>query len=195
MRVNRLSPDIYEIEDFVSIEEQKIFLNFCKSLKDSDWWTKDSPDADFFNGKTTFKNPELFKNLYIRVCSIFSNYDEVSPLSLHRHLDKDFMLPHMDWSPEYFKNSVNYLRYGLIVYYNDDYDGGSLNYPDLGIVHKPKARSLMIHGGHILHGTTRVTGANRYFSTTFVFGKKEKPVTLNKDIFGDVEQSDNFNYF
>lgn len=194
MKVNRLSPDIYEVQDFLNTEEQEKILYSCKSLKDSDWWSKDFPDSDFFNGKTSFKNSEIFENLYIKVCSIFSNYDEISPLSLHRHLDKDFMLPHVDWSPEYFENS-SHLRYGIIIYYNDDYDGGALNYPNLGIVHKPKARSLMIHGGHILHGTTKVIGPNRYFSTTFVFGKKENPVILNKDVFSKVEQSDNFEYF
>jgi hypothetical protein len=199
MKANLLSPDIYEIEDFVSIEEQSEILNYCNSLDESKWWSSDSTMSDFFNGKSSIeKTPKIFENIDKKIKNLFFDFHNINSLTLLRHLDSHFMLPHVDWSQEYFKSTDTYndpyIRYGLILYYNDDYVGGALNYPNLGIVHKPKARSLLIHGGHILHGTTKVFGPTRYFSTTFVFGTKINRVKLNKNVFKNVEQSDGYEY-
>lgn len=195
MKVNLLSPDIYEIEDFVTVDQQEEILSYCKNIDESHWWTSDKKYPEFFNGKTSVeKNEKLFNEIFEKIKNLFSSFDDVGQLSLHRHLDGHFMYPHLDWDPG-DQEDIPHIRYGLILYYNDDYGDGSLNYPNLGIVHKPKARSLMIHGGHVLHGTTRVIGPKRYFSTAFVFGTKENPVTLNKDIFGKVEKSDGYEYF
>jgi hypothetical protein len=200
MKVNLLSPDVYEIENFVTVEEQEEILDYCKSLEESDWWANDKTIPEFFNGKSSIvKKPKIFDIIDERLKNLFLNFHNINSLTLLRHLDSDFMLPHVDWTREYFQSDkmldTLHIRYGVILYYNDNYDGGALNYPDLGIVHKPKARSLLIHGGHILHGTTKVLGETRYFSTTFVFATKEKNVSLNKNIFGDVEKSDNYQHF
>lgn len=199
MKVNLLSPDIYEIEDFISIEEQTNILDYCNLLDESEWWFDDGSVSDFFNGKSSIvEKLKIFEDINERIKNLFSNFHNINPMTLARHLDSHFMFPHVDWDPEYFKSvgtsMEQYLRYGLILYYNDDYLGGALNYPNLGIVHKPKARSLLIHGAHILHGTTKVLGPTRYFSTTFVFVTKGNTVKLNKDIFKDVEQSDGYKY-
>lgn len=194
MKVNLLSPDIYEILNFITLEEQENILSYCNNLDEDKWWTKDSKDSEFFNGKTSTEDTVIFNDIFEKIKKLFSSFHDIGSLSLHRHLDSHFMWPHVDWDPSN-KVNVPHIRYGLILYYNDDYGDGALNYPNLGIVHKPKARSLMIHGGHILHGTTRVVGSARYFSTTFVFGTKEKPVELVDSVFKDVKQSDVYEYF
>jgi hypothetical protein len=52
-----------------------------------------------------------------------------------------------------------------------------------------------MHGGNIGHGTIPVQGDNyRYFSTAFVRGSVESPVTLNPELFADVELHDGSNY-
>jgi hypothetical protein len=195
MKTRLLSPDIYEIEDFITVDQQEEILSYCKNIDESNWWTSDKKDPEFFNGKTSVeKNEKLFNEIFEKIKNLFSSFDDVRPLSLHRHLDGHFMYPHVDWDPG-DKVDTPHIRYGLILYYNDDYADGALNYPNLGIVHKPKARSLMIHGGHILHGTTKVMGSERYFSTTFAIGTKLNPVKLNTGVFGDVEKSDGYEYY
>jgi hypothetical protein len=195
MKPKLLSPEIYEIEDFISLDHQQEILSYCKKIDEAKWWNIDNKESDFFNGKTSFeKNTELFDSVYQRIENLFSSFDNIKPLSLHRHLDGHFMYPHVDWHPDRHPETPH-IRYGLVLYYNDDYGDGALNYPNLGIVHKPKARSLLIHGGHILHGTTKVVGPARYFSTTFVFGTIEKPVKFNNNMFKGVEKSDGYQYF
>jgi hypothetical protein len=83
-----------------------------------------------------------------------------------------------------------------VVYFNDDYEGGELYYPELGITHKPKARSLVMHGGNITHESLPVTSDDlRYFSTAFVRGSEESPVVLNKELFSAIEEHDGSRYF
>ena len=203
MKVNLLSPDIYEIEDFVSIDEQTAILDYCKSLDESEWWRTEDPgwteeDAKqykqgFFYGKQKLGHkPKEFDSMNANLENLFSNLHYIDKLSLQRHPSGNFMQPHIDY---WNKEAEMFVRFGVVVYFNDEYEGGAIKYPDLGLVHKPKARSLILHGGNILHGTTKVTSDGyRYFSTSFVKGTVEEPVILNPCVFGNVEQSDGSPY-
>jgi hypothetical protein len=195
VKVNLLSPDIYEIEDFVSIEEQEKVLEYCKTLDEAEWWKSDNPEYEkgFFFGKQKLGElPSVFHDINAKVQNIFDDVLHLDPVSLQRHHSGNFMEVHRD----YWKKDVDYyIRYGIVIYYNDDYVGGEIHYPSLEISHKPKARSLVMHGGNIPHGTKKVTSDGyRYFSTSFVRGAVDKPVILNQELFGDVEQSDGSEY-
>ena len=131
---------------------------------------------------------------YVRVQNIYNpeNFDR----SL-REVAK-FIKSHTDdhKDNEQANERKTYSRYGLIIYYNDDYQGGELVYPNLGIVHKPKARSLLIHSGKHLHGTSKVIGnLPRYCSTTFFIGNKDHHPALNEDVFGHVPEDTEYQYY
>ena len=207
MKVNALSPDIFEIEDFITAEEQQKVLSYAKSLEESDWWSDDVRVPPFFNGKINLgQKPEVFSQIDEKIKNLFSSFYVINPISLHRHLKTNFMMPHRDYDPENKtedhdpeKKSEGIImrpKYGAVLYYNSDYEGGAISYPDLGIVHKPKPSSFVLHGGNILHGTTQVTDDRvRYFSTTFIMATKEVPVRLNTDVFGENQQSDQYTFF
>ena len=192
MRVNRLSPDIYEIEDFVTVDQQANILEYCHALDESDWWHEEQKDTFFYGKQKYGKLPEIFDDVNKNVKNLFSNLVYVDDIALQRVLKNEQMTPHRDY---WIKDLDYYIRYGIVIYYNDNYLGGEIEYPDLGITHKPKERSLVLHGGNILHGPNKVLDTTpRYFSTCFVRGSIENPVTLNKNIFGDVELHDGSNY-
>jgi len=198
LKINILAPDVFEIEDFVSVEEQEVILKFLNNVKESDWFPQNPNNLQqhnlveygvdgngnqvsrlgFFYGKR-YENelPELVTdNIYPRIKDLFYSYYLIDPPSLHRHLKGDNHKPHRDYDPVNQKTEY-YIRYGIVIYFNDDYAGGALDYPELGIIHKPKARSLMMHAGNILHGTTEVeSDVTRYFATAFVKGTRENPV-------------------
>ena len=195
MKVNLLSPDIYEIEDFVSIDEQTAILEYCKTLDEAEWWKSDNPkyEKGFFFGKQKLGElPQVFRDINKKVKAIFDDVMYVDDVSLQRHPSGNFMEVHKD----YWNKEIDYyIRYGIVIYYNDEYTGGEIHYPSLEFSHKPKARSLVMHGGNIPHGTKKVTSDGyRYFSTSFVRGTVDKPVILNQELFGDVEQSDGSEY-
>jgi hypothetical protein len=195
VKVNLLSPDIYEIEDFVSIDEQTAILEYCKTLDEAEWWKSDNPEYEkgFFFGKQKLGElPQVFRDINKKVKAIFDDVMYVDDVSLQRHPSGNFMEVHKD----YWNKEIDYyIRYGIVIYYNDEYTGGEIHYPSLEFSHKPKARSLVMHGGNIPHGTKKVTSDGyRYFSTSFVRGTIDKPVILNQELFVDVEQSDGSSY-
>jgi hypothetical protein len=195
VKVNLLSPDIYEIEDFVSIDEQTAILEYCKTLDEAEWWKSDNPEYEkgFFFGKQKIGElPQVFRDINKKVKAIFDDVMYVDDVSLQRHPSGNFMEVHKD----YWNKEIDYyIRYGIVIYYNDEYTGGEIHYPSLEFSHKPKARSLVMHGGNIPHGTKKVTSNGyRYFSTSFVRGTVDKPVILNQELFADVEQTDGSAY-
>jgi len=192
MKVNRLSPDIYEIENFVTIEKANQVLEYSKSLEESDWWHEEQKETFFYGKQKWGKLPEIFDEIDQNAKNLFFSALDIGNIALQRYLDNEPMRLHRDY---WLKDLDYYIRYGIVIYYNDDYEGGEIEYPELGIVHKPKARSLVLHGGNILHGPKRLIGdGSRYFSTSFVRGSADSPVLLNHSIFGDVELHDGSNY-
>lgn len=191
MKVNKISPDVYEIEDFITLEEQEKVLEFSKSLKEEDWWISVSEEykQHFFYGKQyNGDKPEVFNDIDKKIKDLFESLLYVGNVALQRHKENEQMNFHKDY---WLYDEPYHIRFGICIYYNDEYIGGELKYPDLGIIHKPKARSLVMHGGNISHGTLPVTSNEiRYFSTCFVSGSKESPVVLNQDLFKEVEETD-----
>jgi hypothetical protein len=195
MKVNKISPDIYEVEDFVSVGEQQYIINFCKNLEEDQWWIPLSEEykKEFFYGKQyNAKKPFVFTKIDRRVNLLFSSMLNPETVALQRYKKDDKIQPHKDY---WLYDLPYHVRYGICIYYNDDYEGGELFYPDLGIIHKPKARSLVMHGGNINHETLPVTSDDeRYFSTAFITGSKEVPVVLNKSLFREIEEHDGSEY-
>ncbi len=195
MKVNRLSPDIYEIENFVTLEQQKEVLDFCNLLEEDAWWISlsEKDKEEFFYGKQYHgEKPKVFEEINSNIRNLYISSEYIPDAALQRCLEHEPMQQHRDY---WLKHLSEYIRYGIVIYYNDNYDGGEIEYPDLEIVYKPKARSLVMHGGNILHGPKKVIGSNiRYFSTAFIRGTVENPVILNPEIFADVELHDGSNY-
>lgn len=192
MKVNLLSPDIYEIEDFVTVEQAKKILEYSQSLAEDAWWNEEQEGTFFYGKQKLGQLPEIFNEVNSNVRNLFSSLFYVGDVALQRYIDDEPMQTHRDY---WIKDLDTHIRYGIVIYYNDDYQGGEIEYPELGIIHKPKARSLVMHGGNILHGPRKVYGdSKRYFSTCFVSGSADDPVILNPCVFGNVEQSDGSNY-
>jgi hypothetical protein len=192
LKINRISPDIYEVEDFVTEDEQSKILEYCQSLNDSDWWHKEQEGTFFYGKQKLGQLPEIFDNVNKNVKNLFSNLLYVGDIALQRYQIDQAIGEHRDY---WLYDEDYHMRYGIAIYYNDDYEGGEINYPELNIAHKPKARSLLMHGGNILHGTLPVTSNDtRFFSTAFVRGSKKKPVTLNPELFSEVELHDGSSY-
>jgi len=195
LKINRLSPDIYEIEDFVTLEQQKEILDFCNSLEEDQWWIALSEEdkGEFFYGKQyRGEKPQVFEDIDNNIKNLYASSEYIPGAALQRCLDHEPMQQHRDY---WIKDLDYYIRYGIVIYYNDEYEGGEIEYPELGIVYKPKARSLVMHGGNILHGPKKVIGDKiRYFSTDFIRGTLENPVVLNPELFADVELHDGSNY-
>jgi hypothetical protein len=185
-KINKLAEDVYEIENFLNDIELKEILKIINDANEEKWFDKSyiSDESDYWYGKSLFfdKNNILLQSAVLdKIDYIFPTYYWCEKeVKISRFKETNFIGQHRDndTTPEGY-----YLGYGVVIYYNDDYLGGELDYPELKIRIKPKAGSALIHGGEVMHGSLPVlNNTARYFSTIFMRGNDEYPITLNEDL-------------
>lgn len=184
--INKIAEDVYEIENFLNKDELDLILSIVSNTKKEDWIDPNqiSDEYNLWYDKSLF----LYDYKDMAQSLVFDKVDYIFPsyffcekdLKVSRFKMGDQIKQHRDndTTPEGY-----YLGYGLVIYYNDDYIGGELDYPELGITIKPKAGSALLHGGEVMHGSLPVLNdVSRYFTTIFMRGNDEHPIILNKDL-------------
>ena len=154
-------------------EEVKFFISHIDSRTEEDWY------ADMATGHWAGRSlllrdsgskeiEDITDKIQDRLFNSFTNYSRIHQLnSILRALPGQSMGPHRDdVEPE---DKVNV--YGVVIYLNDDYEGGEIYYPEFDLAHKPKAKSMVVHRASTLHGVNPVVGDRvRYILTSFVKG-------------------------
>lgn len=187
MKINKLYDDVYEINDFLTKDQMSDVLGIIKNTPEEQWFNQEDKIknniSDFWFGKSLyFKEINVFHSIQHLLENLMESYSYF-PGSVHlqRYKKGDFIKHHADqWIPDL----PYYIGYGFCLYYNDDYLGGELDYPEINIRVKPKANSLYIHGGHIVHGSLPVLDDRiRYFTTVFIHGTEQEPTRLKGNLF------------
>jgi hypothetical protein len=74
--------------------------------------------------------------------------------------------------------------FGVVIYLNDNYEGGEIYYQDLNLTIKPKARSMIIHPAGIKHEVLNVKGNHtRYTFSIFVRGDSKTKIQNLNEVF------------
>lgn len=60
------------------------------------------------------------------------------------------------------------IKWGAVVYFNDDYEGGEIYYPEYNYWYKPKAGSMAMHTGNTRHGVKKVISGERFCGASLV---------------------------
>ena len=175
---NIIGDQIYVYENFLSKEEVEIIINKLKNLKDEDWFIPDgfifqqltiklSESKIIYNrlntNKLKFKARQSTAFIKLEVGGFWGEHSDNADFTELRNKSK--MLK--DGDP--FK-IVEDTTHGIIVYLNDDYEGGEIYYPTQNVIYKPKAGSLVIHSSEELarHGVKPVISGTRYsYSSNF----------------------------
>jgi hypothetical protein len=71
---------------------------------------------------------------------------------------------------------TKFAGYGMVIYLNDDFEGGELYYPEYDILYKPQAGALVIHDAEAIHGVRATLSGERitHQTTISVIFKVEK---------------------
>lgn len=172
---NKIHNGILEIKNFLSIDECNSLVKIVESFPESSWKEDQYENWDKRNLKKDIKNIELdaIRNkIAIKVIDIFESFFMIDPS--HNYVSIHRILPNTNGLSEHRDNFIQKtLKYGLVLYYNDDYLGGELEYPELNISHKPLAGSLLIHDAGLLHKVNEVYEKTRYMSTFFIHENDE----------------------
>lgn len=79
-----------------------------------------------------------------------------------KYFTGSYMGPHQD---AYGDNAP--LRYSIVVYLNNDYEGGEINFPDHDFMIKPEAGSMVIFPSDYRHESKLITNGNKYMVPAF----------------------------
>ena len=100
MKINKLSPDIYEIEDFVTIEQQKEILKFASELEEEKWWLDDNKENFFYGKQYNGVKPEVFTEIDNQVQNLFDSLLYVGYVALQRYRQGASIQEHRDYWQE-----------------------------------------------------------------------------------------------
>jgi predicted 2-oxoglutarate/Fe(II)-dependent dioxygenase YbiX len=98
-------------------------------------------------------------------------------LGVGRWLVRDYaagsvMTAHID-GYSYVKDGENEVRpiFTIILYINDDYEGGEIHFPNENVAIKPDAGSVLIFPSNLLHEVKTVISGNRYMTQSYIYEK------------------------
>lgn len=190
---NIYKPDenIYVIKNFSTPEEREFCMTFVDKANEAEW-NKDQ--REWWNNKILFlgENQEFLSvsnGILDRIRLLLEeeyNWVVGGMSSIHRMRVGEGMFLHAD-NPTEEMGKNNFVQYGMVLYHND-FNGGDLVYPELGIQYHPEAGDLVIHPGisRYKHEVSPVTGpGNRYVSTTFAFDPEIKKLRDLKMVYQD----------
>lgn len=173
--------NIQYIEDVLSKEEHEILLEY---VKNTDSWEKQPwlvwiVQSGFLPNDVREILKKIFEMVYKKSTDLYG-VDMDPPLTSGLSVVKfepDFFLPiHTDTL------SAESNHIASVYYINDDYEGGEINFPNHGLMIKPKANSLIFFPGNeeYEHQVFTVVDKNRYSSamwfqfTGSTFNKKSE---------------------
>jgi hypothetical protein len=164
MNVNILNNVVREYENFIKDDELEYLFSIVNSTTEDDWFNGD-PNSSWYGKNLIIENSVHLDNISLRIKNIFDDDWKINHIGIIHRFRSDFSTigRHSDeiGHPE--------IRYGAVLYLNDDYEGGEIVYPDLNLSIKPKSKSLVIHPGNVDHLVNDIKpGKTRYMLTTFI---------------------------
>lgn len=186
------SPDnIIVIENFIDLDDLKTVQQFCPAI---DEWNNEKEsvfaedgtclyNADYWNDRQC--SSEILERLNPVVWGIVDKYIDKMQLVIEKrfHCKVSRRPPViMKWRPgieqrPHADKQLNdgqpnaFIDYDInsLFYYNDDFEGGDLYYPQHDITVRPRPGLAVIHPGDVnyLHGVTMITSGYRYTTPSF----------------------------
>jgi hypothetical protein len=69
-------------------------------------------------------------------------------------------------------------KFTIILYINDDYEGGEIHFPNENVTIKAEAGSVLIFPSNLLHEVKTVISGNRYITQSYIY---EKPFSCYQE--------------
>ena len=172
--------------NFISADEQTSLLKYCQAPF-APWLTTSAEDA--WNDRTIPYNiarsdiRPLLKDIRDRIVSAVSQQFAMNRelysdgFSIVRWRFGDAQAAHADSEyPDGTPHPYPWRDYGAIIYLNEEYTGGELEFPDLGLKPKTPARTLAFFPGtkDYMHAVSSIQSGTRYTLATFLTHNADK---------------------
>jgi hypothetical protein len=173
---SELFPGVYLIKNFLSDSELEFFKKIIESSSEEQWFTGDQ-DAGWEGRSLEFsveRGVGLVADLYNRTLKMFGPHDKKN-LTHFTEISRILVGTKLGTHVDDGKNGPK-IKYGGVIYLNDNYDGGEIAYYDntdqerVVFSYKPKSGDMVVHLASKAHGVLTVTSGTRYMITFFVMG-------------------------
>jgi hypothetical protein len=182
----KIGEDIYVYHNFVTKEECDEIVNIANNTPDERWFGNPDPKDHQFTGANNDTIPSIQKRIKDIVDDgIDLNYNDgivrmIKGAFWGLHADNhDFL--EVRKASESLKDGQDYVLaqnnlMGIILYFND-FEGGSLVYPEQGIEYHPKPGDLVMHSAedHCKHLVTELLSDVRYSHSNNLFNYIKVP--------------------
>jgi hypothetical protein len=173
----QIHEEIWVIHNFISKEEKEFYIGLAESSPEQEWWKR---EPGWWHGKflPVPEGSEIPEKIVRRLREILGDQDHWvwgSPRSVHRIKPGEKMFLHAD-NPNEKSGLNNWVDLSFVLYHNN-FNGGEIIYPELGIEYHPVEGDLLMHPGsqNYLHGTKEVLpGPIRYNSTMWAYDNRAK---------------------
>lgn len=127
-------------------------------------------DSEFYSKSVSAFNDCVEEYAACNGITVSSQNVGVSPLILREYNPGSKMTAHSDFYG-YLKKDGGKVTPLLtaILYLNDDYEGGEINFIDDGLCIKPKAGSMIVFPSDIQHEVLELKSGNRYMIQTYIY--------------------------
>jgi hypothetical protein len=189
----KIGQDIYVYKNFVLEKECENIVKLSESFPEEDWYPS---DKNIGNSGSLLLNKEIrqLKPIQNRLRNILSKGIymgeslQITKMTKgsywHFHSDNPSSLKIRESNKKIKNNTEVKLLpnqiFGLVMYFNN-FEGGSLVYPNQNISYSPKMGDLLIHSAeeHCFHGVSELTSNVRYSHSNNLFEYLEVPEDFN----------------
>lgn len=193
VKFEKLGEDIYVVKNAIPEEICDQVKEFLDTADEKIW----DAGGIYFKGRSSIPMEKETKHIHEIARNIFSkDYMMIPVVGFMRMFKDQFHSPHTD-NQDYKKirEAAKYIntdepvvekddsRWGFIIYYND-FEGGSLFYPDQCRIYHPKKGDILIHSSeeHCIHGVSRLESETRYTSVGMLYVKIKIPKRLDNSL-------------
>jgi hypothetical protein len=182
-KINIYYDQIYEIENFLLDKTTNDLLSFVNLEGDKGWIKTHEGHTGTSNNETAQLIGSIGKELENKIINYFNNVEKMVPIgqikrlksgeSMPGHRDKGvsgYQKKEITTKSKHHSSPTKDICFGIILYLNDDFEGGELYYKDLDLKIKPKKNSMVIHKSNIFHQVLKVKKGTRYSMTSFIIG-------------------------
>jgi len=154
---------VLEFPNFMDSEQCKKLVSICRSEKNS--WIGDRNELMEF-----IPENQILEDIYKSIVNFFAG--EPCVLKTNGAIQRSSGGFGVDLHSD--AEGLESIQYGLILYLNNDYEGGYLVYPSLGIAVKPEPGLLVLHRGDLPHFVSMYgSEQERYLITIFLLSYEE----------------------
>jgi hypothetical protein len=148
------------LEDFIDPVDCKLGVDLCHYIDSKGMFNQ----VD--DGRLIFKNPNfddskyLLKKYVSKLNEVYQTKFYVRDVLVSVYGESSYINPHIDYDNPKLKDSL-----GAVFYFNDDYEGGEIYFPNFNYEYKPKKGSIIVfpcNNKEYLHGVKVITSGIRY---------------------------------